>query len=382
LQLGGLAVLCRQTNVVWVIFIAGIVISTHASVHFQAKLQRAQANTSQQPWNPSFYLCLFSRLDIALVAWAVWRMVKHETRAVVLLLWPYASVCFAFVYFVLWNNGSIVLGHSQYHGASLHWAQLLYLLGALGCVTLLALVPTASGRHSISEHLKNLYEFVASPTRTQGPKQDALRVARIVLMCLPFVAGAVFGSRYSVRHPFLVSDNRHYSFYACSKFFCKYQWAPLLASVVASLAGGVAMSQLLRPGESVFRLHRAISVSSAKVSQASDSIALTQALPIWVQHAVAAGHPAVGRSHATMLSDMLRAAWSCGWLIACAAALVPSSLVEPRYFIVPFALWLMHARFTRRQLFILCIAFIVINFGTMVVFLHKPFESGSRRFMW
>ena len=382
LQLGAFAVFCRQTNIVWVGFVAGVVLATHASVHFQAILHRAQARTSQVAWQPPHLLALFSRMDFSLVGWSVLRMAHKERQQVLALVWPYLGVLAAFVAFLSSNNWSIVLGHVEYHAVGRHWAHPLYLLASLGGLTLIALLPTASGRRSIVGHVHNVWEFVCSPLRVSGPNQSVLALFRAGVLAAPVLVAVYAGTCGAVKHPFITADNRHFTFYACSRFLCKYEWAPLASAVAACVAGGLAVSQLLKPEHAVLRLHRAISVSSAKLQVAGESIAAVAGVPLWAQHAALTGHPAVGRSHSIMLSDMLRSAWSFGWLAACVLTLVPAELVEPRYFAVPTALWLMHARFTRRQLFLLCIFFIGMNFFTTVVFLHQPFDSGKSRFMW
>ena len=374
--------LCRQTNIVWVAFVCGMVLATHASVHFQAILHRAQSSTTQVAWQPTAPLGVFSRLDILLVAWGVQRMARSEARQLLLLTWPYFAVLAAFIYFLAMNGWAIVLGHAQYHSAARHWAHPLYLLGCLGGVSIVALLPTASGRSSMLDHLRNVWEFAASPFRAGGTQQHLLGGCRALLLLLPLLAAVLAGTRGASKHAFIVSDNRHFSFYVCSKFLCKYEWAPAVAAGFAAVGGGVALSQVLRPGEAVSRLHRAIGISTAKLTSCGESFAAVPGLPLWVQQAALSGHPALGRSHAILLGDMLRAAWSSGWLLTCFLTLVPAGLVEPRYFSVPAALWLMHARFSRRQLFLICILFIAVNFLTTIVFLHKPFANGESRFMW
>ena len=80
-----------------------------------------------------------------------------------------------------------------------------------------------------------------------------------------------------------------------------------------------------------------------------------------------------------------------------ALAIVPSPLIEPRYFIVPYLLFRLHlgpsdatpaaqARWQRAVLVELAFN-IVVNAGTVYVFLERPFawpnEPGRlQRFMW
>lgn len=93
---------------------------------------------------------------------------------------------------------------------------------------------------------------------------------------------------------------------------------------------------------------------------------------------------------------------------ATALTLVPSPLIEPRYFIVPFVLLRLHLRprpgspspsptasrmttLRRRRLLVELACYVAVNIATIWLFVYKPFrwpaprtqdETGLMRFMW
>ena len=70
--------------------------------------------------------------------------------------------------------------------------------------------------------------------------------------------------------------------------------------------------------------------------------------------------------------------------------LVPAPLLEPRYFIIPYVITLLHVRLprTHRLATALCIvsAYVLVNATAMYLFLFRPFKweghEGWQRFMW
>ena len=69
-------------------------------------------------------------------------------------------------------------------------------------------------------------------------------------------------------------------------------------------------------------------------------------------------------------------------------ALVPTSLIEPRYYILPYIILRLHLRSSNKyRLALELIFYTAINAITMHVFLYKPFEWDNepglkQRFMW
>lgn len=122
------------------------------------------------------------------------RKLWTERAHLIALTWPLLLPVAAFGVFVL-HNGGVVVGDRANHTMSLHWAMLahpLLIYAALMAPRLLAQLWDHGG---VWERVKHL------------------RLAQLLGYGVVFAAGAaalVWGCR---SHPFLLSDNRHYTFY-------------------------------------------------------------------------------------------------------------------------------------------------------------------------
>lgn len=320
------------------------------------------------------------RLDLAVAGAAVWRALTLNTAYLAGLLMPYALVGCCFLCFLVWNQWSLVLGHAAFHTPGLHAAQLLYFCCIAGLVTVLPAASTATGRVWLWDTVLDFATFFTFRTRDMGQRAWAVLAARWAVP-LSVVATAWWARHDAVVHPFIRSDNRHFTFYACSKLLCKYSWAPRVGTAVAVLVGTVAWARLLHAGQAVTRLHKAIAASALRQAPLPHSALV----PSWLRTCAHAGFPGVDRSPATLLADLHRVSWRIAFAAACVCSLAPAGLVEPRYFIVPTVLFLLHARFSRTQLFLLFVAFWAINTATFSLFLHHPFtqpDGSTGRFMW
>jgi len=185
--------------------------------------------------------------------------------------------------------------------ASLHLPQVLYLSAATSFFSwplLLPLVPSL---------------------RPSAAKTAGLAVAAVA------IAAVVRGN--TVLHPYLLADNRHYTFYVFRRILLRL---PAAAPVPVYL------------------------------------------LSLWLQLRAA-----------TAATD---AAWLLLFLAATAATLVAAPLVEPRYFIVAWTLWRCHVAVRGRWLWLEAAWFALVGAATTAVFLawtfEWPGEQGPMRFMW
>lgn len=212
-----------------------------------------------------------------------------------------------FVAFVLWN-GSIVVGDHSNHQAVTHWAQLAYLSAA-------------------SLSLWGLVGEDAAIT-PRSPRSAVSAATSLWSWCLVLLAAFLL-NRYSLAHPFLLADNRHYTFYIWNRFlgrrrFLKEALAPVYCYAAWQLSG---------------RLSRAQS-------------------PLW-----------------TLI-----------WWLAAALTLVPAHLLEPRYWTA--AVLLAHAHSQERSWLALAatgFGCMVVNVITLALFLWRPFQGADgeiARFMW
>lgn len=199
----------------------------------------------------------------------------------------------SFIAFFLYNEG-IVLGDKTNHSVCFHFAQVLYLSVAL-------MISSSDAMLSVRFTHISLILFISC-------------------FLVPIV------HYFTIDHPFLVSDNRHYTFYLWKYFF---------------------------QGFSLFRYIVTPIYATSIVSTTS----LLQK------------HQTAPRTLIFLLCSMI--------------VLVPSPLLEIRYFIVPCVLFrLMTAQKTYRSTIV---TYCMVDFVLLYVFLFRSFEGvdgKTARFMW
>lgn len=214
--------------------------------------------------------------------------------------WPH---CVIFVSFVawLWHNGSVVVGDKAHHETVLHFSQLLYF--AAFCQGMLLGETSLQRQFSVVRKSWKLF----------------------LLMCV-FSFWCLKDS--FVVHPFLLADNRHFSFYVMRRILLRSSWSrfalvPFFAFCLTGLADLFAFS----------------------------SKALFSALLFGV-----------------VLQTCL------------------SPLLEFRYFLVPFVLMYVHGRPTEpRRYGVSFLFYMLLNILQFYLFFYRTFEyaDGSvGRFMW
>ena len=220
----------RQTSAVWCCFILGDAALRELTL-FQRQSEGEggglgeQGGGSPSPPPPPTIL-----REAAAVAAALLENRARVLRRVLSGCFPLLIPLLASAAFVRWNGGSLALGDRDNHAVSAHWAQALY----ASCFAFLALFP-ALGRGA--DVVAALVEI--SPVRAVavgeaeeggarasssrrggrgggGGKSVALRPnvrglrSFLSLFCFAWLAAA----HGTIEHPFLLSDNRHFSFYA------------------------------------------------------------------------------------------------------------------------------------------------------------------------
>lgn len=223
---------------------------------------------------------------------------------------PFFLILVAFVAFVHWN-GSIVLGAKDAHKVSPHFAQLLY----FGLVSALFMAPV----HFTSG------QFVALVQSLWKKKLFSFFQLAIALT-ISFLSVHFF----SIAHPYLLADNRHYPFYL---------WRKVIAS-------HWIMKYLLVPlyVYSWFCIFNTLVKTQRKI-------------------------------------------WVIAYFLASAATLIPAPLIEFRYYTIPFFFLVLHSHVDDTIGWLLLgLLYIAINLFTMFMFLWRPFywkhEPGVQRFIW
>ncbi|XP_055903262.1 putative Dol-P-Glc:Glc(2)Man(9)GlcNAc(2)-PP-Dol alpha-1,2-glucosyltransferase [Eupeodes corollae] len=184
---GAFSVLVRQTNIVWVVLLLGVC--------FLDELIEMYAYRKGIKRKSTISLC--SVKTIASIA-SSWGVVLQSIVNTLKLFYGYITVMVVFVAFVV-SNGSIVVGDKSAHEATLHVPQIFY----FGLFTLIFGAPV-------------LFEKARETLRTLTKSKKFYAASLIIFLIVV---------RYNtMAHPYLLADNRHYTFYIWNRFYGKYEW--------------------------------------------------------------------------------------------------------------------------------------------------------------
>ena len=291
------AVLFRQTNVVWAAFVLAFDVHSQLNPGEGSKKKGRGVNNGVS----SIPEALVSNLALALTH--RWKLLKHHFIMISLLL--------GFVLFVR-TNGGIVVGDAEAHRLSLHLVQFFY------C----ALVISAS--YSLSASLSFL-----GGRRSHGKKKKKQLAIELFWAAVGLSIIAVVIKRFTLVHPYILADNRHYTFYVWSKVLGK-----------------------------------------------SERVRLLLALPYFI---------ALRRMHACLSAAQTQLV-VLAYFVCMAATVVFAELLEFRYFILPFAMYGTLAKpLPIPQALATLLAFNSVNLALEVIFLYRPFtwpDGSIARFMW
>ncbi|XP_063677689.1 putative Dol-P-Glc:Glc(2)Man(9)GlcNAc(2)-PP-Dol alpha-1,2-glucosyltransferase isoform X1 [Bolinopsis microptera] len=288
-MLGAISVLFRQTNIIWVGFTAGTVVIR--DIENRGLLEHCDD--------------FFSQMEIAV------KVILRYFWQYLLLLLPYLMVLAGFGVFIVLNGG-IVVGDKSAHTAVLHFPQFLYFLLFLTAFSLPHMIQRL--RHS---HLTVLY-YVFKPVH--------------VLLFFMSAVLALYFFRYE--HPYLLADNRHYTFYIWRKI-------------------------LNRTSYTMYYL-----------------------LPVCFYTFL---------NIVALLSTVHSKFFTLLYFLCVASQIVPQGLLEFRYFILPYLLYRLHVpQHSWVVLFLELCQYTVINLVTVKIFLNKTFDweitdsltPNPQRFMW
>ncbi|KAL9277014.1 hypothetical protein ACSQ67_025434 [Phaseolus vulgaris] len=224
------------------------------------------------------------------------------------------------------------------------WAILLTLWGPKDPLshTYPADIAGAKEAHAVTPHFAQMLYFSLVSVLAQAPMHFTInqavdlfrmfRKSRALLFFQMFLAlvGMLSVHFFSVAHPYLLADNRHYPFYLWRKVIMAH-WS---------------IKYLL--------------------------------VPVYICSWLSIIH---------MLGKFRSKIWVLAYFLATAAVLVPAPLIEFRYYTIPFYFLVLHCDNRDDQSWILTgILYITVNIFTMAMFLFRPFhwdhEPGIQRFIW
>lgn len=340
--LGCLAIVFRQTNIVWMAFVAcmgvldyldkfggktNLLMKTDTLIEsktdscvlnkkiVQASLKNRRNVNSNKIANktvPEENLhqskdseCSGVLGELEVLAYRLW----CKKWGILITFFPFLLVAFGFLSFVIYN-GSIVVGAKEAHVVSPHFAQILY----FGLASAVAMAPVHFNLSKVAVLCQSFREE---------------RTKFLVLCLSALIAGLVFVHFFSLAHPYLLADNRHYPFYIWRKVI-QAHWL---------------MKYLLTP---------------------------LYVYSWW--------------SIFNTLGKTRQKSWIFVFFFAAAGVLVPAPLIEFRYYTIPFYFIILHAQIDDRAWILIGMQYIIVNLFAISLFLFKPFhwdhESGLQRFMW
>ncbi|KAG9447554.1 hypothetical protein H6P81_013682 [Aristolochia fimbriata] len=233
--LGGLAISIRQTNVIWMLFVAAIggidylvgeyhkkyddhILIAKSTVLEGENHRPISANLKNRKMGSSARTTRIATAKASVDSSKSFSMfssgVLKEIQEIICALWclkwnflvlfcPYLLIFCGFVSFVI-LNGSIVLGAKEAHTVSPHFAQIFY----FGLASAAALGPIHFNLCQAAALFKSL---------------RMNKLLSFFVVCMALVAGLISVHFFSIEHPYLLADNRHYPFYIWRKVI-KAHW--------------------------------------------------------------------------------------------------------------------------------------------------------------
>lgn len=212
--MGLFSVAMRQTNIVWVGVMFCHIALTHIASHRQRKVPEALQSKDLLAATFGLIGDLFKRP----------RAFLRDFKFVIQNLWGFIVIMTSFVAFVI-TNGSIVVGDKTAHEAKLHLAQV--------CRNNNEFITLFNNNFIDLFQICYFSVFVAF-FGPQNLLMNLLPTIRQIVtkwkwtipMCIVLVLVVHFNT---VVHPYLLADNRHYTFYVWNRFFARHEFAKYLA---------------------------------------------------------------------------------------------------------------------------------------------------------
>ncbi|KAG0327416.1 glucosyltransferase [Dissophora globulifera] len=289
-----LAVTFRQTNIIWALFVLG------------TSLLDLSTTAERRQFDPKAAF-VYTPLQVVRAVIGFVRMLISKLPSAIVMALPHLGLLAGFASFIKWNGG-IVLGDKANHVPSPHVVQLFYFVIFAAGLSIFAILGTVPLRRLLKMPTSRSWPFVFA-------------IASIMVFCV---------QRFTNVHPFLLADNRHYTFYLW-RLLSRYEWVRLYALVPCYMAAAWFCWQAIATEQTIL--------------------------------------------------------WTAIYILATALTLIPSPLIEFRYFITPYLIYRIAMRQPRGAWLLLeLITYASVNAFTIWMFLKRPFqwrhEAGLQRFMW
>ena len=189
------AILFRQTNIVWVIFVAGLTVRKNIILWL-----RENGNDSTKLKEMAEFELLKVTTEL------IWSCLKTKRGNLFRLLinilkdaWSYVLVGIGFAVFIVVNDG-IVVGARQHHTACWNFPQIFYFL----CMT-------------------NFFAFFHLVTPWKIFDFLRFSIRQYLFIGIFIGVSVIIVQNFTYEHEYLLADNRHYPFYVWSKIFKRHE---------------------------------------------------------------------------------------------------------------------------------------------------------------
>lgn len=211
LTIGLWCVIMRQTNVVWVALVLGhrvldLLIRTSRVFNntYLSKVNLRGPSTIANNIDNSKLKRYYSLADVYIAvkyhcSTRFSNFIRYTTFQDWLAILTHAFILLSFTIFVIWNGG-IVVGDKKAHEATIHITQMFYYLIFYGVFGLPWVIN----------------KFITTFRLIFGNKLIVIILIGIFLATVHF---------NTIVHPYLLADNRHYTFYIWNRWYGKYDFA-------------------------------------------------------------------------------------------------------------------------------------------------------------
>ncbi|VEN57456.1 unnamed protein product [Callosobruchus maculatus] len=227
---GCLAVLCRQTNIIWVLFVAGQYSMKALYITCEPKQSKSER---------------FDMDGLLVVMKQLLKSPVKQTIQTYLRFWKgitsYLAVGVSFLIF-LYINGGIVVGDKTAHEATIHLPQFFYF--SLFCFVF-------------------LWPYFGSQSLDFLSFMKTHKMLTTIFLLL----GLLIVHSNTLVHPYMLADNRHYVFYIWNRFYGKYAFFKYLMVPVYMFSLYIITKTIYNSGDVIYLLMYVICVFVVLVTQ-------------------------------------------------------------------------------------------------------------------
>ncbi|KAG8846343.1 glucosyltransferase [Tulasnella sp. 330] len=222
--MGVVSTFFRQTNIIWL----GYAFLSFTTCAFKnanlLPVVRSYPHFLPLTWDEDKKKIIERPADQAMPADLILHFVIYlwEIPSLLTPFLPYGIALAGFISFVIWNGG-IVLGDKSNHIPSTHFPQLFYFIAFATAFSWPALF---SGiKYGAFGLVKEVMRKMVGTRR------------RVVATCSLLIIIEFFIWKYTMHHPFLLSDNRHYTFYFWRRVMMAHPFVPYLLGPIYLACG-------------------------------------------------------------------------------------------------------------------------------------------------